>query len=96
MIEVADELAGLLELATALNRLPGVSRTNPEHWHIAREEIARGIARRVGKIRKALGIAEPTAPLSFCARQVDEGRQFVQNSGRRIPIERRASRAVQP
>lgn len=92
MIDVAAELRELCELATALNRLPGVSRTNPESWHIARDHIARNIARGVGRIRKELGIAEERPATSFCVRQVDTGYAAIRHNGRAIPIERRTAR----
>ena len=87
MIDVAAELERICEFATTLNRLPGVSRHNPDAWFMAREEVARGIARSVGRIRKELGVAEP--PRVFSSRQVDAGHTAIRHNGRSIPVERR-------
>lgn len=84
---IAAELDVLTELATKLNRLPGVSRRNPEAWHLARDEIARSIARAVGRLRKELGIRETAT--SFAAKVRDEGLSVVRLGGRAIPVERR-------
>jgi hypothetical protein len=93
--DVAAELSELLELATALNRLPWVDRRNPEEaWHVARDHVARGIARCVGRIRKELGIVEEK-PTSFCAKQIDAGAAHVRAGGRAIPIERRSAARAQ-
>jgi hypothetical protein len=93
--DVAAELSALLDLATALNRLPWVDRRDPEEaWHVARDHVARGIARSVGRIRKELGITEEK-PTSFCSKQIDAGDAHVRAGGRVIPVERRSAARTQ-
>lgn len=91
MIEVADELKRLMELATTLNRLPGVSRRDPEAWHIARDSIARELARGVGRIRKALGIAGGGELPAFRTEpSCDTGIRVIRQHGRSVAVVRRS------
>ncbi len=77
-----------MELATTLNRVRGPDhRVTTDNWLSAREEIARGIARCVGRLRKELGIRD--TPYAFCAEHRDHGTAAVRLNGRVIPIERR-------
>lgn len=92
MNAIADELDGLSALASRINRLPGPNSHAPGNWFHERDEIARSLARAVGRIRKDLGLKD-SGPTSFCAGHVDTGvssvRQARAGNGRPIPVERR-------
>jgi hypothetical protein len=88
---IADELVVLAQLATRINRLPGPNSHTPGNWYHERDEIARALARSVGRLRKELGMRDGVT--SFCAEQVDTRITFTRQarvgSGRQIPVERR-------
>lgn len=88
MSEIAAALDGLMAIATKLNYTPGPHRRiTAETWLAERGDMAREIARTVGRLRKELGIAAPT---SFAALQADTGLSHVRQRGRAIPVERRS------
>lgn len=92
MNAIAEELDALSALASRINRLPGPNSHAPGNWFHERDEIARSLARVVGRIRKELGLKD-SGPLSFSAGQRDSGvtsvRQARAGDGRQIPVERR-------
>lgn len=90
---IADELEALARLATRINLLPGPNRHVPGNWYEERDDIARAMARSVGRLRKELGIAAPVR--AFTAPITDSGVRTVRQArvGRRdIPVERRPAR----
>ncbi|MGH6875948.1 MAG: hypothetical protein ACREHV_01080 [Rhizomicrobium sp.] len=93
MTAIADELDGLAALATRINLLPGPNRCRPEVWYHERDEIARAMARAIGRLRKQLGLKD-SGPTSFAAiGSSDSGvtsvRQARGTSDRPIPVIRR-------
>jgi len=69
---VAEELAGLSALATRINLLPGPNRCVPGVWYHERDEIARALARAIGRIRKELGLRD-AGVTSFTSPTSDSG-----------------------
>jgi hypothetical protein len=87
---IRTELRALMAFAGRLNHTSGPSRRiTAETWLAARDEIARGIARSVGRLSKELGVVGDDRERAFRARQADTGVTVIRGGGRSIPVERR-------
>ncbi len=93
MSAIADELDALALLATRVNRLPGPNSHTPGNWYHERDEIARAMARSVGRLRKELGIRGP-AVTSFSPPppRLESQPGFIRDEkGRRVPVVMRSA-----
>jgi hypothetical protein len=91
---LADELTALAALATRINRLSGPNSHAPGNWYHERDEIARALARSVGRLRQALGIRDCGITSFAAAGSADSGVASVRQARgtfptRAIPVERR-------